>query len=177
MEYLSPPSLSPLSTFIASVKAFEGAHMRRRRAGDPACEFGATVQTAAGGAVGWCTCFFPSESFPPHDARRLVFHYVSPDGEHSESSHVSKTVRRFPLFTLCPCLAEHSSCLNGVYPRNDDGVAPRPLASGAAGRPPASLSMGPRQPSGSPAHPACGNPPTREPTRSSAHLPGTPCVL
>lgn len=29
----------------------------------------------------------------------------------------------FP-FTLCPCLAEHSSCLNGVYPRNDDGVAP-----------------------------------------------------
>lgn len=124
MEYLSPPSLSPLSTLIASVKAFEGAHMRRRRAGDPACEFGATVQTAAGGAVGWCTCFFPSESFPPHDARRLVFHYVSPDGEHSESSHVSKTVRRFPLFTLCPCLAEHSSCLNGVYPRNDDGVAP-----------------------------------------------------
>lgn len=37
--------------------------------------------------------------------------------------------------------------------------------------------MGPCQPSGSPARPACGNPPTREPTRSSAHLPGTPCVL
>lgn len=53
---------------------------------------------------------------------------------------------------------------------------PPPLASGAAGQPPASLSVCPRQPSGSAVHPACGDPAARERTPTAVHPPGAPRV-